>query len=143
VRGEELDALGDDVDPRRVVVVLGLELVEVQATIDRDIAAGLQVLRARACLRVEALDLEVAVAALLAGALDGDPQRADRRALSVSRNFGVLGQVPGAGPAIHGVLLAPLLGADRVTDKAATGARVRGCQVLVRQDSRSDPQGRP
>ena len=41
---------------------------------------------------------------------------------AVSRNFGSFGQVPGAGPAVHAVLLAPLLGAGCVPDKAATGA---------------------
>ena len=45
--GEELDALGDDVDPRGVAAVLGLELVEQQAAVDSDLAPGLQVLRAR------------------------------------------------------------------------------------------------
>ena len=33
--GEELDALGDDVDPGGVAAVLGLELVEQQAAVDR------------------------------------------------------------------------------------------------------------
>jgi hypothetical protein len=36
--GEELDALGDDVDARRVAAVLGLELVEQQPAVDRDLA---------------------------------------------------------------------------------------------------------
>ena len=38
--GEELDALGDDVDPRRGAAVLGLELVEQQAPVDGDDAAA-------------------------------------------------------------------------------------------------------
>src|SRR3954463_2051723 len=66
--GEELDALGDDVDPGGVAAVLGLELVEEQAPVDGDLAPGLEVLRARRRLGVEALDVEVAVVALLAGA---------------------------------------------------------------------------
>ena len=45
--GEELDALGDDVDPRGVAAVLGLELVEQQPAVDGDLAPGLEVLRAR------------------------------------------------------------------------------------------------
>src|SRR4051794_13799055 len=139
--GEELDALGDDVDPGRVAAVLGLELVEQQAAVDGDLAPGLEVLRAGVGLGVEALDVEVAVVALLAGALDGDPQRADRGAVLGLQELGILGEVSGAGPAVHGVLLAPRLGAGRMTDKAATGARVRSGQALVRQDSRSDPKG--
>src|SRR5207248_813639 len=107
--GEELDALRDDVDPRRVAAVLGLELVEQQPAVDGDLAPGLQVLRARRRLGVEALHVEVAVVALLAGALDGDPQRADRGPVLGLEELRVLGEVAGAGPAIHGVLLAPLL----------------------------------
>ena len=120
--GEELDALGDDVDPGGVVAVLGLELVEQQPAVDGDLAPGLEVLRAGVGLGVEALDVEVPVVALLAGALDGDPQRADRGPALGLQELRVLGEVPGAGPAVHGVLLAPLLGAGRVPDKAATGA---------------------
>jgi hypothetical protein len=72
--GEELDALGDDLDPRRVAVVLGLELVEQEPADDGDLAPGLQVLRARPTPgAVEELDVEVPVVALLAGALDRDP----------------------------------------------------------------------
>src|SRR5215207_8792614 len=121
--GEELDALGDDVDPRGVAAVLGLELVEQQPAVDGHVAAGLQVLRARRRLGVEALAVEVAVVALLAGALDGDPQGADRGPALGLQELRITSEVAGAGPAVHGVLLAPLLGADRVTDKAATGAR--------------------
>src|SRR5437764_505311 len=76
--GEELDALGHDVDPGGVAAVLGLELVEQQPPVDGDLAPRLQILRARRRLRLKALDVEVAVLALLAGALDRDPQRADR-----------------------------------------------------------------
>src|SRR4051794_20373697 len=140
--GEELDALGDDVDPRRVAAVLGLELVEEQAAVDRDLASGLQVLRARRRLSVEALHVEVAVVALLAGALDGHPQRADRGAVLGLEELRVLREVAGSGPAVHGVLLAPLLGAGCVTDKAAHADHERGCQALVRQDSRSDAKRR-
>src|SRR4051794_33354009 len=114
--GEELDALGDDVDARRVAAVLGLELVEQQPTGDGDLAAGLEVLRARRRLSVKALDVEVPVVALLAGALDRDAQRADRGAALGLQELRVLGQMAGAGPAIHQVLLAPLVGADRVAD---------------------------
>ena len=139
--GEKLDTLGDDVDARGVAAVLRLKLVEEQAAIDRDLAAGLEVLRARVGLRLEALDVEVAVLALLAGALDGDAQRADRGPAVGLQELRVLGEMAGAGPAVHGVLLRPV-GAGCVTDKAATGAHERGRQALVRQDSRSDPQGR-
>src|SRR5215208_5047361 len=66
--------------PGGVVAVLGAVLLEEQPAVDRDLPAGLEVLRARRGLRVEALDVEVAVVALLAGALDGEPQRADRGA---------------------------------------------------------------
>src|SRR5439155_10483652 len=136
--GEELDALGDDVDPGGVVAVLGLELVEQQAAVDGDLASGLEVLGAGVGLGVEALDVEVAVVALLAGALDGDAQRADGGAVLGLEELRVLGEMASAGPAVHGVLLAPLLGAGCVTDKAATAARERGGQAQVRQDSRSD-----
>ena len=91
---EELDALGDDVDPGGVVAVLGLELVEEQPAVDGDLSSGLQVLRAGVGLGVEALDVEIPVVALLAGALDGEPQRADRGAVSFSRNFGSLVRWP-------------------------------------------------
>src|SRR4051794_40790779 len=37
--GEKLDALGDDVDPRRVGAVVGAELVEEQAAVDGDLPA--------------------------------------------------------------------------------------------------------
>lgn len=80
--------------------------------------------------------------ALLAGALDGDPQRADGGAVLGLEEVRILGEMAGAGPAVHGVLLAPLLGAGCVADKAATAARERGGQAMVRQDSRSDPKGR-
>src|SRR3954454_5073669 len=96
--GEELDALGDDVDPGRVAAVLGLELVEQQAAVDGDLAPGLQVLRAGVGLGVEARDVEVAVVALLAGALDGDPQLAYRGASLGLQKLGVLREVAGAGP---------------------------------------------
>ena len=92
--GEELDALGDDVDAGGVGAVLGLELVEQQAAVDGDLAPGLEVLRAGVRLGVEALDVEVAVVALLAGALDGDPQRADRG--PVRRSPGTSGPWSGA-----------------------------------------------
>src|SRR4051794_37417799 len=92
--GEELDALGDDVDPRGVAAVLGLELVKEQPAVDRDLAAGLEILRARRRLRVKALDVEVAVLALLAGALDGDPQRADRGPRLGLEELQVLGRCP-------------------------------------------------
>ena len=75
-------------------------------------------------LAVEALDVEVAVVALLAGALDGDPQRADRGAAVGLEQLRVLGQMAGAGPAVHRVLLRPLR-AGRVADQAATGATTR------------------
>src|SRR5829696_2618395 len=104
--GEELDALGDDVDPGGVAAVLGLELVEQQAAVDGDLAAGLQVLRARRRLGVEALHVEVPVVALLPGALHGDAQRADGGAVLGLEELRVLGEVAGAGPAVHGVLLA-------------------------------------
>src|SRR3954464_5216511 len=120
--GEELDALGDDVDPGGVAAVLGLELVEEQAPVDGDLAPGLEVLRARRGLRVEALDVEVPVVPLLAGALDGDPQPADRGPAVGLQELRGLGGGAVAGPAIHGVPLAPLLGAGWVSDKAATGA---------------------
>src|SRR5215207_6152174 len=122
--GEELDALGDDVDAGGVRAVLGLELVKEQAAVDRDLAPGLEVVGAGVRLAVEALDLEVAVLALLAGALDGDPQRADRGPTVGLEQLRVLGEVPGAGPAVHEVLLRPL-GAGRVADQAATGATTR------------------
>src|SRR4051794_22973664 len=122
--GEELDPLGDHVHPRGVVAVLGPVLLEQQPAVDRDLPAGLEVLRARRRLRVEALDVEVAVLALLAGALDREPQRADRGPRLGLEELRVLGEVPGAGPAIHRVLLRPL-GAVRVADKAATGATSR------------------
>src|SRR5215210_6635602 len=122
--GQELDALGDHVDPRGVVAVLGAVLLKEQPAVDRDLPAGLEVLRARRGLRVEALDVEVAVLALLAGALDGEAQRADRGPRRGLEELRVLGEVPGAGPAIHRVLLRPL-GAVRVADKAATGANSR------------------
>ena len=122
--GEELDALGDHVDARGVGAVLGLELVEEQAAVDRDLAPGLEVVGAGVRLAVEALDVEVAVLALLAGALDGDPQRADRGPAVGLEQLRVLGEVPGAGPAVHEVLLRPL-GAGRVADQAATGATTR------------------
>jgi hypothetical protein len=67
---QELDALGDDVDAGGVAAVLGLGLVEHQAAVDRDLAPGLQVVGAGVRLAVEGLDVEVAVLALLAGALD-------------------------------------------------------------------------
>src|SRR5215217_4616904 len=125
--GEELDALGDHVDARGVGAVLGLELVEEQAAVDRDLAPCLEVVGAGVRLAVKALDVEVAVLALLAGALDGDPQRADRGPAVGLEQLRVLGEVPGAGPAVHEVLLRPL-GAVRVADQAATGATTRtGC----------------
>src|SRR4051794_35464136 len=99
--GEELDALGHDVDPGGVAAVLGLELVEQQPPVDGNLAPRLQILRARRRLRLKALDVEVAVLALLAGALDRDPQRADRRAAVSLQELRVLGQMAGAGPAIH------------------------------------------
>src|SRR4051812_32751494 len=102
---EELDALGDDVHARGVAAVLRLELVEEQAAVDRGLAPGLQVVGAGVRLPVEALDVEVAVVALLAGALDGDPQRADRGPAVGLEQLGVLGQMAGAGPAVHRVLL--------------------------------------
>src|SRR5687768_8865751 len=105
--GQELDPLGDHVDPRGVAAVLGPILLKEQPAVDRDLAAGLEVLRAGRRLRVEALDVEVAVLALLAGALDGEPQRADRGPRLGLEELRVLGQVPGAGPAIHRVLLRP------------------------------------
>ena len=40
--GEELDALSDDVDPRRVLAVLGLELVEQQPPVDGDLASAVR-----------------------------------------------------------------------------------------------------
>src|SRR4051795_11294742 len=119
--GEELDALGDHVHPGGVVAVLGAVLLEQQPAVDCDLAAGLEVLRARRRLRVEALDVEVAVLALLAGAPDGEAQRADRGPRLGLEELRVLGEVPGAGPAIHRVLLRPS-GAVRVADQAATGA---------------------
>src|SRR5215207_4564467 len=138
--GEELDALGDDVDAGGVRAVLRLELVEQQAAVDRDLAPRLQIVGAGMRLALEALDVEVAVVALLAGALDGDPQRADRGAAVGLKELRVLGEVAGAGPAVHEVLLAPLLGAGRVADKAATGARcgaVRPWSVRTRAATRS------
>src|SRR5215210_3641332 len=105
--GQELDPLGDHVDARGVVAVLGAVLLKEQPAVDGYLAAGLEVLRARRRLRVEALDVEVAVLALLAGALDGEPQRADRGPRLGLEELRVLGEVPGAGPAIHRVLLRP------------------------------------
>src|SRR5215203_4299459 len=122
--GQELDALGEHVDARGVVAVLGPVLLKEQPAVDRNLAAGLEVLRARRRLRVEALDVEVAVLALLAGALDGEAQRADRGPRLGLEELRVLGEVPGAGPAVHRVLLRPS-GAVRVADKAATGANSR------------------
>src|SRR5215203_3375119 len=122
--GQELDPLGDHVDPRGVVAVLGPVLLKEQPAVDGDLPAGLEVLRARRRLRVEALDVEVAVLALLAGALDGQAQRADRGPRLGLEELRVLGEVPGAGPAVHRVLLRPS-GAVRVADKAATGANSR------------------
>ena len=80
--GEELDALGDDVDPGGVVAVLGLELVEQQAAVDGDLAPGLQVLRARRRLGVEALDVEVPVVAL------------DRKSTRLNSSHPVLSRMP-------------------------------------------------
>jgi hypothetical protein len=73
--GEELDALGDDVDAGRVVAVLGLELVEEQTAVDGDLASGLEVLGAGVGLGVEALDVEVAVVALPARRVPRAPMR--------------------------------------------------------------------
>src|SRR3954463_808639 len=122
--GPGLDPLGDPVAPRGVVAVLGPVLLEEQPAVDRNLPAGLEVLRARRRLRVEALDVEVAVLALLAGALDGQAQCADRGPRLGLEELRVLGEVPGAGPAVHRVLLRPL-GAVRVADKAATRATTR------------------
>src|SRR3954468_83102 len=108
--GEELDAVSDDVDARRVAAVLRLELVEQQAAVDGDLAPGIEILRTGARLSVEALDVEVAVVGLLAGALDREAQRADRGAVLGLQELRVLGEVPGAGPAVHQVLLARLSG---------------------------------
>src|SRR5215216_5514680 len=105
--GQELDPLGDHVHPGGVVAVLGPVLLEQQPAVDRDLPTGLEVLRARRRLRVKALDIEVAVLALLAGALDGQAQRADRGPRLALEEPRVLGEVPGAGPAIHRVLLRP------------------------------------
>src|SRR5215210_2066286 len=122
--GEELDALGDDVDAGGVRAVLGLELVEEQAAVDRDLAPGLQIFGAGVRLALEALDVEVAVLALLARALDGEPQRADRGATVGLKELRVLGEVAGAGPAVHEVLLRPAMG-GLVTDEAEPGANRR------------------
>src|SRR5215204_4918586 len=103
--GQELDPLGDHVDARGVMAVLGPVLLKEQPAVDRDLPAGLEVLRARRRLGLEALDVEVAVLALLAGALDGKPQRADRGPRLGLEELRVLGEVPGAGPAVHRVLL--------------------------------------
>src|SRR3954454_6896122 len=96
-----LDALGDGVHARRVAAVLGLELIEQQPPVDGDLTPGLEVLRARRRLSVEALDVEVPVVALLAGALDRDAQRADRGAALGLQELRVLGEMAGAGPAVH------------------------------------------
>src|SRR5215207_278018 len=100
----------------------GVELVEQQAAVDRDLAPGLQIVGAGMRLAFEALDVEVAVVALLAGALDGDPQGADRGAAVGLQELRVLGEVAGAGPAVHEVLLRPAVG-GLVTDEAEHGAR--------------------
>src|SRR5215210_6010599 len=101
--GEELDPLGDHVDARGVVAVLGAVLLEEQPAVDRDLPAGVEVLRARRRLRVDALD--------------GEAQRADRGPRLGLEELRVPGHVPGAGPAIHRVLLRPFW-AVRVADKA-------------------------
>src|SRR4051794_40310508 len=108
--GEELDPLSHDVDPGGIRAVLGLELVEQQPPVDGDLASRLEVLRARRRLRVKALDVEVAVLALLAGALDRDPQRADRLAAVGLQELRVLGQMAGAGPAVHDAPPCPSFG---------------------------------
>src|SRR4051794_3587453 len=99
--GEKLNALGDDVDARRVAAVLGLELVEQQPAVEGDLTAGLEVVDAGVRLAVEALDVEVAVLALLARPLDRDPHAADRSPVAGLEQLGVLGQVAGGGPAVH------------------------------------------
>src|SRR5215208_6165438 len=134
--GEELDALGDDVDAGGVRAVLGLELVEQQAAVDRELAPGLQVVGAGMRLALEALDVEVAVVALLAGALDGDPQGADRGPAVGLKELRVLGEVAGAGPAVHEVLLRPGVG-GLVTDEAEHGAR------RAKRTRRAASAGRP
>src|SRR5215211_2664873 len=66
-------AAGEDLDAGGVRAVLRLELVEQQAAVDRDLAPGLQIVGAGVRLALEALDVEVAVLALLARTLDGEP----------------------------------------------------------------------
>jgi hypothetical protein len=53
--GEKLDALGNDVDARRVAAVLGLKLLKQQPPVDGDLAPSPEVLRARRRLSVEDL----------------------------------------------------------------------------------------
>src|SRR5215208_7154272 len=98
--GQELDPLDDHVHPGGVVAVLGPVLLKEQPAIDRDLPAGLEVLRARRGLRFGALDVEVVVLALLAGALDGEALRADRGPGFVLQVLRGLGEVPGAGSEI-------------------------------------------
>jgi hypothetical protein len=90
---EELEVLGDNVDPRGASAVLRIELVEQPPPVNRHLAPGLGVLRPGAGLDVEALDIEVPVVALLAGALDRDPQRADRGSGRGLEELRVLGEV--------------------------------------------------
>src|SRR3954465_14097142 len=100
--GEELDRVGDDVDPLAVVALLVLPLAPLEAPVDRHGAALREVAGAVLALRAPDGDVEVvglvdplARRVVLAARVARDAQLADRRAARERAELGVCGQVAG------------------------------------------------